>query len=326
MILCRTPLRASFLGGGTDFPEFFREHSGAVLGAAIDKYLYHSVMPFHSHLFDYSVRIAYRQVECVKTVSEIQHAPFREVLKFVGIEQDVEISFTSDLPSFSGLGSSSSFVVGLLQALLAFRGRNVSRLELAYRAIEIERDVLKDSVGCQDQTFAAMGGINLIEFVDVDNIIVNRVPLPRERLNELQSQLMLFYTGIPRRAGALEAQKMQNLSQITDYLLEMRKMVDEGYDLLVGRQDIARFGELLHRSWTLKRRLHKAVSTSEIDDMYTAARDAGAVGGKILGAGGGGFLLLLVPPERRDRVRTALSGHFEIEIGLNAPGTQIVYC
>lgn len=326
MILCRTPLRASFLGGGTDFPEFFRQHGGAVLGSAIDKYIYHSVMPFHSQLFDYSVRIAYREVECVKSVADIRHAPFREVLKAVGIERDVEISLTSDLPSFSGLGSSSSFVVGLLHALLAFRGRIVPRLALAYEAIRIERERLNEAVGCQDQVFAAMGGLNLVEFVAVDNIVVHRVPLSRERQRELESTLMLFYTGIPRKAAELEAQKIRSLPALTGYLLELRKLVDAGYSALVGGPSLGVFGELLDRAWVLKKQLHSGVTTSVIDAMYDAAKEAGALGGKLLGAGGGGFLLFVVPPERKPRVRAALANHFEIEIGLNAPGSQIVHC
>lgn len=326
MILCKTPLRASFLGGGTDFPEFFRQHGGAVLGSAIDKYIYHTVMPFHSKLFDYSVRIAYRQVECVKSVEDVQHAPFREVLKAVGIDRDVEISLTSDLPSFSGLGSSSSFVVGLFNALLAFRGRCAGRLELAYKAIEIERERLKESVGCQDQVFAAVGGLNLIEFIDVDNIVVHRLPLGRERLKQLESSLLMFYTGIPRRASDIEAKKINNLHNLTAYFLEMRKLVDQGHDVLVGGGDLADFGRLLNRSWELKRGLHGEVSTSAIDSMYLRAREAGALGGKLLGAGGGGFMLFFVPPERQARVRAALSDCYEITFALNAPGSQIVHC
>ncbi|MCL2330848.1 MAG: GHMP kinase [Phycisphaerae bacterium] len=325
MILCKTPLRASFLGGGTDFPEFFLKHSGAVLGSAIDKYVYHSVMPFHSKLFDYSVRIAYRQVECVKSVDEIQHAPFREVLKAAGIQKDVEISLTSDLPSFSGLGSSSTFVVGMLNALMAFQGFAMPRLELAYKAIEIERHRLKDAVGCQDQLFAAVGGLNLVEFFAEDNIVVHRLPLSRERLNELQNSLLLFYTGIHRRASQIEAKKIDNIHNLTDYLLEMRRLVDEGHKALVGGGELSQLGRLLDRSWQLKRNLHGDVSTDTIDAMYHHAREAGALGGKILGAGGGGFMLLFVPPERQAKVRSALAGYYEIEFKLNAPGTQIVH-
>jgi D-glycero-alpha-D-manno-heptose-7-phosphate kinase len=325
MILCKTPLRVSFLGGGTDFPEFFRKHGGAVLGTAIDKYIYHSVMPFHSRLFDYSVRIAYRDVECVKSVGDIKHAPFREVLKHVGIERDVEISLTSDLPSFSGLGSSSSFIVGLLNATLAFQGKTIPRLELAYTAIEIERERLKESVGCQDQVFAAVGGCDLVEFVDVDRIVVHRLPLGRERLKELERSLLLFYTGIPRRASNIESKKIGNLHNLTEYLLELRGLVDRGFSVLVGGDNLSEFGTLLDRAWQLKKNLHSDVSSPVIDGMYRAATEAGALGGKLLGAGGGGFMLFFVPPERQAKVRAALSNYYEIEISLNAPGSQIVH-
>jgi D-glycero-alpha-D-manno-heptose-7-phosphate kinase len=325
MILCKTPLRISFLGGGTDFPEYFRIHGGAVIGTAIDKFIYHSVMPFHSRLFDYSVRIAYRQVECVKSVDDIQHTPFREVLRFAGLSRDVEISVTSDLPSFSGLGSSSSFTVGLLNALYAFQGKAVSRLDLANQAITIERDILKEAVGCQDQVFAAFGGCNLIEFRDCEEIVVHRIPISRERLRELESSLLMFYTGIGRRAVDLEAKKIKNIHNLGTQLAEMRKLVDEGYRVLTSDQCVTSLGALLDRAWRTKKSMEEGVSTSIIDSMYSAAREAGALGGKVLGAGGGGFMLFCVPPERQDKVRAALSEFYEIEIGLNAPGSQIVH-
>ena len=325
MILCKTPLRVSFFGGGTDFPEHFLKHGGAVLGTAVDKYIYHSFMPFHSRLFDYSVRIAYRQVECVKNVDGIQHSPFRETLKFVGMERDVEISLTSDLPSLSGLGSSSSFIVGLLNALYAFRGKAVPRLELAYQAIKIERDILREAVGCQDQVFAAVGGMNLVEFTDIDNITVHRIPMSRPRRDELEGSLLMFYTGITRKASELEAKKMKNVHSLADHLIAMRKLVDEGYQLLTGGRDLGEFGRLLDRAWRLKKQLAAEVSNPAIDAMYDAAIEAGALGGKLLGAGGGGFMIFFVPPEKQNAVRQALSDYYEINIALAAPGSQIVH-
>jgi D-glycero-alpha-D-manno-heptose-7-phosphate kinase len=326
MILCKTPLRVSFLGGGTDFPEYYRANGGgAVLGTAIDKYLYHSVMPFHSRLFDYSVRIAYRKVECVASVDQIEHAPFREVLRHVGISKDVEISVTSDLPSFSGLGSSSSFVVGLLNALHAYRGRAVTKMELSRQAIRIEREVLREAVGCQDQVFAAFGGCNLVEFSESDEIVVHRIPLTREQLAELEASLLVFYTGIGRKAVDLEAKKVANMHWLGESLRTMRGLVDEGYRVMTGGGAMSALGELLDRSWQVKKQLEAGVSNETIDAMYAAGRSAGALGGKILGAGGGGFLLLFVPPERHEAVRAALASHYEIEIGLGAPGSQIVH-
>lgn len=326
MILCKTPLRVSFLGGGTDFPEYFCKHGGgAVLGSAIHHHIYHSVMPFHSRLFDYSLRIAYREVECVGKVDDIRHAPFREALKYVGTEKDIEISLTSDLPAFSGLGSSSSFMVGLLNALLAFQGRSVPKLDLAYKAIEIEREVLKESVGCQDQVFAALGGLNLIEFTDVDNIVVHRIPMPRSRQRALEDRLLFYYTGIARRASDLESRKIGNLRAISRHLTQMHGLVDEGYRIITDGRDFDRFGEVLDRAWTLKKQLAPGVTCTAIDDMYDAAKEAGALGGKLLGAGGGGFLLFYVPEERKPFVRQALSDFYEIDIALNAPGSQIVH-
>jgi D-glycero-alpha-D-manno-heptose-7-phosphate kinase len=326
MVLAKTPLRVSFFGGGTDFPEFFQKHGGAVLGTAIDKYIYHTVIPFQSRLFEYSIRIAYSKVECVKSVDEIAHLPFRAVLKHLGIERDIEISITSDLPSFSGLGSSSSFVVGLLNSLLAQERRVLPGMELALEAIGIERDVLREVVGCQDQVFAAVGGLNLIEFAQAGNIVVHRIPISMARHAELESSLLLFYTGIRRAASKIEEKKINNLDAITDHLLEMRRLVDKAYTILTGNGSLARFGELLGENWKIKRSLAAEVSNGEIDSMYSKALEAGALGGKILGAGGGGFLLLFVPAESRETVRTALGEYHEIKFSIDAPGSHIVHC
>ena len=325
MILCKTPLRVSFLGGGTDFPAYFRKHGGAVLGSAVDHNLYHSVMPFHSRLFDYSIRIAYREVERVRRVQDIQHAPFREALQYVGFERDIEVSLTSDLPSFSGLGSSSSFVVGLLNALYAFKGMSIPKLDLAYKAIDIEQNILKESVGCQDQVFAAVGGFNLIEFTESDDIVVHRIPMSSARLKSLEKRLLFYYTGISRRASDLESRKMKKLSGITKHLTQMRKLVDDGYRAITDGENFDPLGILLDRAWTLKKQLAQGVTCETIDDMYTAAKEAGALGGKLLGAGGGGFLLLYVPEDKQPQVRQSLSDFYEIDISLNAPGSQIVH-
>ena len=326
MVLAKTPLRVSFFGGGTDFPEFFRAHGGAVLGTAIDKYVYHTVIPFQSRLFDYSIRIAYSKVECVKQVDDICHMPFKAVLQHLEIEKDIEISVTSDLPAFSGLGSSSSFVVGLLNSVLAHKRRIIPGMELAYDAIRLERDILKEYVGCQDQVFAAVGGFNLIEFIETNNIVVHRIPISKERLDELESGLLLFYSGIRRRASIIEQQKVDNLAQNTQQLIQMRKLVDSAYAVITGNGSLSKFGELLNTTWQIKRELASGVSDRRIDAMYRSALEAGAIGGKLLGAGGGGFLLLYVPPERQDSVRNSLKSYHEIDFSINAPGTHIVHC
>ncbi len=324
MIITQTPFRISFLGGGTDYPEYFeRNGGGAVLGTAIDHSAYVSVTRFYSRLFDYSIRIAYRKVECVSSIDEIEHAPFRECLRHCGITSDVEINYTGELPSFSGLGSSSSFVVGLLNALHAFQGRVRRPLDLAIEAIALEQDTLKETVGCQDQVFAAVGGLRLVEFRARDDIVVHAVPLPPDRLRLLEDHLLLLHTGIKRRAA--EVATRYRLDGQRAVLLRMRRMVDEGYAILTGQQDLARFGELLDEAWRLKRSLADAVSNGEIERIHEQGIQAGALGAKLLGAGGGGCMLFLVPPERRQKVRQSLAELEEIPVTINSPGSHIIH-
>jgi D-glycero-alpha-D-manno-heptose-7-phosphate kinase len=325
MIITKTPLRVSFFGGGTDFPEYFSRNGGAVLGTAIDKYVYLSVMRFPSELFDYTVRLAYRKVECVSDVAKIEHAPFREILRHCGIEKNVEINVAADLPSFSGLGTSSSFTVGLIKALNAYEGRHISALELAMQAIKIEREVLHEAVGCQDQTFAAFGGFNMIQFSGPDTINVERVVIGHDRLQELDGCLMMFFTGLTRRAQEVEKSKLKNLAAIQESLGRMLRLVDEAHTLLTGNRSLSEFGILLDRTWKEKRSLDAAVSNPQIDHMYDIAMKAGALGGKLLGAGGGGFLLFYVPIERQPRVRAALADYHEIEFSINAPGSSVIH-
>lgn len=325
MIICQTPFRVSFFGGGTDHPEFFEKHGGAVLGTAIDKFIYHSVAPFPSRLFDYSIRLSYRQVECVKEIDEIQHAPFREVLRELSYSSDVEINLAADLPSSSGLGSSSSFTVGLFNALLAMRGEFISKHDLAYRAIRMERQVLGETVGCQDQVMAAFGGFNLVTFHREDQIVVHRVPLSRDRMTELDESLMLFFTGFTRRAEQIEKAKLKRMDEIEARLKRMLGLVENAYGLLAGNQPLSAFGELLHTAWMEKRALDAGVSNPQIDRIYELGREAGALGGKLLGAGGGGFVLLFVPPERQPAVRHALRNYYEAPFHINAPGSGIIH-
>jgi D-glycero-alpha-D-manno-heptose-7-phosphate kinase len=325
MIITQTPLRISFLGGGTDYPEYFLKHSGAVLGTAIDKSAVFFMSHFYSKLFDYSIRIAYRQVECVHSVDEIKHAPFRECLRWAGISQDFEINHAAELPAFTGLGSSSSFVVGLLNTVYAFQRRMKPNLELAYEAIDLERNMLQESVGCQDQTFAAVGGFNLIEFRGMHDFVVHRIPFTYSRLEEFEEHLLVFFTGIKRRAEDLAARQVKRVGQNKDRLGEMRDLVDEGYRILVGGGSLEPFGEVLHKAWLVKRELDEAISNSTVDDIYNAGRVAGALGGKLLGAGGGGFMLFFVPPERKEAVRERLGHLPEVSFRVNASGTHVVH-
>jgi D-glycero-alpha-D-manno-heptose-7-phosphate kinase len=295
------------------------------LGTAIDKNIYHSVTRFPSELFDYSIRLAYRRTECVRSVDEIEHAPFREVLRHFGIERDVEISLAADLPSFSGLGSSSSFTVGLINALSAFTGKFMPRDVLARKAIRVERDILRETVGWQDQIFAAYGGLNLIEFERGGGFNVHRIALSSSRQKELEESVLLFFTGITRRAAEVEKSKLRNLAQIRENLLRMYHLVEKAHAVLTGDGPLSEFGRLLHESWMEKRALDPGVSSPEIDEMYQQGIEAGALGGKLLGAGGGGFMAFFVPPERREHVRAALAGRFEISFSMNAAGSSIVH-
>src|ERR1035438_9163854 len=248
MLIAQTPLRMSFFGGGTDFPQFFVKHGGAVLGTAIDKYIYHCVTEFPSRLFDYSIRLAYRKVECVRSLDEVQHGPFREVLRFLNIERDVEISLAADLPSSSGLGSSSSFTVGLINALMAFRGKFISQSDLAAMAVHVERNILNEAVGCQDQVLAAYGGLNVVRFIRDDQFVVHRIIMPKKRQQELDDSLLLFFTGITRPATNIEKCKLDNLSNIQENLKRMLNLVDKAYGILTGNEPLSAFGALLDRT------------------------------------------------------------------------------
>lgn len=325
MIICKTPLRISFFGGGTDFPEFFSENGGAILGTAIDKYIYHTISHIPSWLFEHKIRFAYRKVEFANTLDGIEHIPFRETLRHCGVFENIEVNLASDLPAFSGLGSSSSFTVGLIKGVNAFNGKHINQQDLAKQAIFIEREILKESVGIQDQIFAAYGGLNIVRINPGYNFSVERIPLPFDRLQELDASLMLFFTGITRRAQDIESKKIRNLLNINANLKRMLNLVDRAHEVLTSNASLSEFGGLLHETWMEKRLLDSAVSSSSIDSLYNHGIEAGALGGKLLGAGGGGFMLFFVPPERQDRVRTALARYNEIKFSINAPGSSIIH-
>jgi D-glycero-alpha-D-manno-heptose-7-phosphate kinase len=325
MKMTRTPLRTSFFGGGTDYPEHFTRHGGAVLASAVDKFSYITASRFPSRLFDYNIRVSYRKVELVKQVAEIEHKVYRACLDFCGLERDIELHNVADLPSFTGLGSSSTFTVGLLHALHSFKEESRTPMELAYEAIHIEQDILKENVGCQDQTLAAVGGFNLVEFRATDDIRVTPLDLPPGRLAELEDHLFVVFTGVTRRASDVVASQLAKLDQNRDTLTAMRLMVDEAVAILTGPGPLTAFGELLHVAWQAKRSLCNRISNSHIDEMYETAMQHGALGGKLLGAGGGGFLLLFVPPERHQELAGRFSDYEIISVRLNAPGSQVVF-
>ncbi len=325
MFISRAPLRISFFGGGTDYPEYFLQHGGAVLATAIDKFCYLTASPFPSHLFDYIIRLSYRQVELVKNVEEIEHNVYRECLKFCDLERDIELHNVADLPAFTGLGSSSTFTVALLHALHSFKGEFVRPLDLAYEAIYVERHLLKDKVGCQDQLMAAVGGFNLVEFRTEEDIIVHRVPISPQRLAEFEQHILVVFTGIRRKAANVVEKQLQKVADNTDTLKTMRAMVDRGWEILTSNNSLSEFGVLLDRAWLAKRSLAKVISNPEIDEMYRLGRENGAWGGKLLGAGAGGFLLFFAPPEVHHKLKQVFSDRQVLAVKINAPGSEIIF-
>jgi D-glycero-alpha-D-manno-heptose-7-phosphate kinase len=324
MIISRTPFRISLFGGGTDYPAWFREHGGAVVGTAIDKYCYLTVRrlpPF----FEHKARIVYSQIELVRDYSEVHHPAVRGVLADRGITDGLEIHHDADLPARSGLGSSSSFTVGLLNALYALEGRMVGKRDLGMEAIRIEQNVLKESVGCQDQLWAAFGGFNHIEFFPDGKFALSPIVLPKERRDELQQSLMLFFTGFSRFSSDFAQDQLKNIGQRKTQLRAMRDMVNSAMDIMRDpRTPIRELGEMLHQSWMFKRELADSVSNSRIDEIYDAGRVAGAIGGKLLGAGGGGFMVFVVGPEQRKAVREKLKDLIHVSFDFDTEGSKIV--
>jgi D-glycero-alpha-D-manno-heptose-7-phosphate kinase len=324
MIISRTPFRVSFFGGGTDYPSWYRENGGSVLATTIDKYCYIScryLPPFFEHRY----RIVYSNIENVKNISEIDHPSVRAVLSWMKCDKGLEIHHDGDLPARSGLGSSSSFTVGLINALMALKGRHIAKEEIAKLAIHIEQDVIKENVGSQDQISASYGGFNKIEFKKDDSFQIAPVILPKERLNDLQRHLMLFFTGLSRTASEIAKSKIDNLGKKKEELNRMNQMVDEAISILQEpNRPIFEFGRLLDESWRYKKSLSTKVSTQQIDVIYEEAVRAGAIGGKLLGAGGGGFMLLFARPEHHERIRTALKTLVYVPFVFEDSGSRIM--
>ncbi len=324
MIITRTPFRISFFGGGTDYPGWYREHGGAVLATTIDKYCYITcryLPPF----FEHKHRIVYSFIENVQTIEEIRHPAVRATLTWANIQDGLEIHHDGDLPARSGLGSSSSFTVGLVHALHGLRGQMISREDLARNAIHIEQDLIGENVGSQDQVSAAYGGFNRIDFEPSGAINVSPVTLPGSRREALRNHLMLCFTGVSRIASEVAKSKIENLESRSIELKQMRSQVDEAISILQSStRSIEDFGRLLHDTWQLKRSLSPQVSTPHIDALYAEARKAGALGGKILGAGGGGFLLLFARPEDQPAIRSRLDRLVHVPFNFDDSGSRIV--
>jgi D-glycero-alpha-D-manno-heptose-7-phosphate kinase len=324
MIISRTPFRISFFGGGTDYPEWYRKHGGGVLAAAIDKYCYLTcryLPPF----FEHRIRIVYSKIENCQRIDEIAHPAVREVLRFLNFDRGIELHHDGDLPARSGMGSSSSFIVGLLHALYALRGQMPTKHQLAMESIHIEQELLKETVGSQDQVLAAHGGFNHVIFLPNGEISVRPITIPIERLRELNSHLMLFYTGIKRTASNVAESYVSNIDTKKRQLRLMKDLLEESISVLTSGQDICVFGELLHEAWQAKRSLSAQVSNSYVDEIYTQALSAGAIGGKLTGAGGGGFLLLFVPPRAQKTIRETFEKLIYVPIKFEFSGSQIIF-
>lgn len=324
MIISRTPYRISLFGGGTDYPTWFQKHGGSVLATTIDKYCYitcRHLPPF----FEHSIRVVYSRIESCRRIDEIQHPAVREVLRFLDIDRGLEIHHDGDLPARSGMGSSSAFTVGLLHALYALKGVMPSKRQLATESIHVEQNLIRETVGSQDQVLAAYGGFNQLTFLPNGEFTVRPVVLPQDRFHELNASLMLFYTGIKRTASDVANSFVDGIDKKKRQLRIMKDLVDESLSILNSGRDIQGFGELLHESWLAKRSLSAKVSNPEVDGLYERAMSAGALGGKLTGAGGGGFLLLFVPPERHAKVREALKEKIYVPFKFEYSGSQIIF-
>lgn len=324
MIISRTPYRISFFGGGTDYPGWYRTHGGSVLATTINKFCYLTcryLPPF----FEHNIRIVWSKIELCKTRDEIQHPAVRAILEYLKIDRGLEIHYDGDLPAKGGTGSSSSFAVGLLNALYALQGRITSKDQLAKEAIHIEQEVLKETVGSQDQVMAAHGGLNHVVFHSSGEITVKPLTIPRERRDELNSHLMMVYTGIQRVASDVAQTYVQDIQRKEKQLSALNDMVNEGVSILTGSGSLEPFGKLLHEGWKQKRSLSPIVTNSDVDQICEQALSSGATGCKLIGAGGGGFVLLFVPPAKQLRVRTRLKNLIHVPIKFESSGSQIIF-
>ncbi len=327
-IISRTPVRISFFGGGTDYPSYYTRHRGAVLGTSINKYTYVSLNDL-SNFFDYKLRVCYSKVELVKSLEELQHPSVKACLLHKNIFPQVDIHISADLPAKTGLGSSSSFTIGFLNALYAMQGKKIGRQQLAEEACFIEQHVIQENVGSQDQFHACFGGLNVIEFSS-SQIQIRPVVVSREKKQLFQQHLLVFYTGITRFATDVVKEQIEKTKRLDNdsFLRRMYEMVFEAEDLFSNApsHELASFlGRLLHESWMLKRQLSSQISNPFIDDCYEKALSCGAYGGKLCGAGSGGFLALLVPPDAQAAVRSALSSLKEVHFQFENEGSTIIY-
>lgn len=323
MIITKTPFRMSFFGGGTDMPEFFNEHGGAVISTTFDKYCYVNVRhmpPFHPYISE----LVHNRFERVNDMEEIEHPLIRECMRLHDIHE-IRLTYEGDLPARTGLGTSSTFAVGMLNAFCALKGKMVSKRQLAHEAIHVERDILKEHGGWQDQVAVAYGGLNRIDFKDGDFSVLPIVISP-ERKKELDENLLLFYTGIQRFSSEIQADTFAKPENKTQQLKDMLALVDEAEGVLCDKNaSLNEFGKLLDTTWKLKRGTGSKVSNGSIDELYSKAIKAGALGGKLLGAGGGGFLLFYCEKDKQEALKAAMEQLMIVPFNFENDGTQVLY-
>ncbi len=325
MIICRTPLRISFFGGGTDYPIWYREHGGAVISSTINKYSYITsrwLPPF----FEFKNRVRYFLKEETQTINEIRHASIRECSKFLNIKSGLDVVHTADLPARSGLGSSSTFTVGMLHSLHTLQNHMPTKRELAIQSIHVEQELIGESVGSQDQTAASFGGLNYIRFNSVNEIDVDPIIISYERLNELQENLLLVFTGFARTASEIAASQIVSTPEKVHELKAMQSICDQALHYLVDHKcSLDQFGKLLNEQWYIKRNMTAFVSNTAIDDIYSTGIKNGALGGKLLGAGGGGFMLFYAPKEKHSLIQSALHEKLFVPFRFESTGSKIIY-
>ncbi len=324
MIISKTPYRISFFGGGSDFPEHFRQYGSSVLACAINKYCFLNVRrlpPFFEHKY----RAVYSRIENISEINEFQHPSVKAVLKYFDLPEGISVIHDGDIPARSGIGSSSAFTVGLLNSMFALTGRHASKRLLAETAIHIEQKLIGETVGCQDQISCAYGGLNLIRFHKDGSFRVLPLDLEQQRLDEFKSSLLLVYTGISRISSLVACEQKSRIHDNASCLCELSEMAERAEELLRSGGELAEFGTMLHEAWKIKRGLSSKISSDHLDSIYETARSAGAVGGKLLGAGAGGFMLFFVPPCRREKVREALHGLLNVPFDFEMDGSGIIF-
>ena len=325
MIITRTPFRISFFGGGTDYPVYYKKYGGTVLSTTINKYCYITcryLPPFFKHKY----LIRYSKRELPQTIDEIKHPSVRECLRFLGVEKGIDLVHTGDIPAMSGIGSSSSFTVGMLNTLYALQGKMVTKRKLAFDAIHVEQNMIGEHVGSQDQVAAAFGGLNKIEFGGSEGVFVQPVTIEGQKLQYLQDCMLFYFTGFSRFSSDIAEDQIKKTPQKLKELNAMKEMVEEAIKIIDGRkEDLNDFGKLMHETWRIKKSLSSKISNSQIDNIYEAAIGAGALGGKICGAGGGGFILFFVPPENIEKVKQALKNLLIVPFRFENLGSHVIF-